>query len=153
MMQGKHVAISQQHEARVGLANRPGPTGPRHLAADQQLLVQAARLARRGHYDAAEAMLVTLPAGSPLRPSILDLKAKIFAQQGRYSEAEACWREALTLAPDNKAFRQALAAIAQERRYPFWLRIIIVTIVAAAASIAGVAVIVATLKWAGWIGR
>jgi tetratricopeptide (TPR) repeat protein len=98
-------------------------------------------------------MLAPLPADSPLRPSILDLKAKIFAQQGRYLEAEACWREALTLAPDNQAFQQALAVIAEERRCPFWLRIAVVGTVAAATSMAGVAVLLAVLKRAGWLGR
>lgn len=148
------MAISQpQYEAMVGLASRPSTTGQSDLAEDQELLLQAARLARRGRYDAAVAMLGPLPADSPLRPSILDLKAKILAQQGRYFEAEACWREALTLAPGNQAFQQALAVIAEERRCPFWLRMAVVGAVAAATSMAGVAVLLAGLKWAGWLGR
>jgi type VI secretion system protein ImpK len=148
------MAIPQrQCEAVVGLANRRSTTGQSNPAADHELLLQVARLARRGRYDAAVAMLAPLPADSPLRPSILDLKAKIFAQQGRYWEAEGCWREALTLAPDTQAFQQALAVIAEERRCPFWLRIAVVGTVAAATSMAGVAVLLAVLKWAGWLGR
>ena len=123
------------------------------LASDGELLLQVARLARRGRYDEATSTLARLPADSPLRPSILDLKAKIFAQQGRYREAEGCWREALTLAPGNQAFQQALAVIAEERRCPFWLRIAVVGAVAAATSMVGVAVLLAALKWVGWLGR
>ena len=124
-----------------------------NMAADQRLLAEAARLARRGSYDAAEAMLARLRADSPLRPSMLDLKAKVCAQQGRYLEAEACWREALALAPDNQAFRRALAVIAEDRRYPFWLRIAVAAVVAAITSIAGVAVMIVVLRWMGWLGK
>jgi type VI secretion system protein ImpK len=144
---------NRQHEAMVGLASRCSTSGQGNLATGPELLLQAARLARCGHYDAAVAVLAPLPADSPLRPSILDLKAKIFAQQGRYREAEACWREALTLVPGNQAFQQALAVIADERRCPFWLRIAVVGAVAAATSMAGVAVLLAVLKWTGWLGR
>lgn len=148
------MAIPQrQYEAMVGLASGRSISGQGNLATGQELLLQAARLARRGRYDAALAMLAPLPADSPLRPSILDLKAKIFAQQGRYLEAEACWREAMTLAPANQAFQQAIAVIAEERRCPFWLRIAVVGTVAAATSMASVAVLLAALKWAGWLGR
>jgi len=148
------MAISQrQYETVVGLASGRSTSGQGNLATGQELLLQAARLARRGRYDAAVAMLAPLPADSPLRPSILDLKAKILAQQGRYWEAEACWQEALTLAPGNQAFQQALAVIAEERRCPFWLRIVVVGAVAAATSMAGVAVLLAVLKWAGWLER
>ena len=148
------MAISKrQFEAMVGLANRHAKTGTHDLAAVQHLLLQAARLARRDRYGDAAAMLAELPADSALRPSILDLKAKILAQQGRYLEAEACWREALTLAPDNQAFRCALAAIAEERKYPFWLRIAVVAVVAAATSVVVYAVMIAALRWTGWIRR
>ena len=147
------MAISQrQYEAIVGLANRHSKTGPHDVASDHQLLVRAARLARRGRYHDAEALLATLPADGPLGPATLDLKAKILAQQGRYLEAEACWHQALKLTPDNQAFHRALVAIAEERRYPFWLRTMVAAAVAAVTSIAGVAVLIAVLKWKGWIG-
>src|SRR5437773_1296463 len=76
---------------------------------------QAAELARKGAYDRAESML---------RPSVerpdapvagLDLQARIFAQQGRLSEAEVLWRRALVKAPDNAACLAALARIHRER--------------------------------------
>jgi len=75
-------------------------------------LAQAARLARRGAYDAAEALLgEPVVAASGSRLDVLDLKARIRAQQGRWAEAEALWREALTLDPGNAQARAALARL------------------------------------------
>lgn len=148
------MAISQrQFEVMVGLANRHAKTGPYDLAADQRVLLRATRLGRRGQYGIAATMLEALPIHSPLRPSVLDLKAKILAQQGRFLEAEACWREALALAPNHEGFRQALAAIAEERRYPFWLRIVVAAAVSAVTCVVLLLVAVGILRWAGWIGR
>ena len=147
------MAVSQrQYEAMVALASRQGTTSGNGLAADRDLLSEAVCLARRGRFGDATAVLTKLPADSALRPSMLDLKAKMFAQRGRYLEAEACWREALTLAPDHDEFQQALAAIAEERRYPFWLRIAVSAVVAAVTSAVLLLAAIGLLRWAGWIG-
>ena len=147
-------AMSQrQDEAIVKLANCYSMTGPHDLASDQQLLVRAADLARRRHYDDAMAMLATLPSDSPLRPSILDLKAKIFAQQGRYWEAETCWHQALNLSPDNQAFRLALAAIAEKRQRPFSSHLAVTIVVAALTSAVVVLVLATILYQLGWAER
>lgn len=84
---------------------------------------------------------------------MLDLKAKVYAQRGRYLEAEACWREAIRLSPDTQAFHRGLAAIAEERRYPFWLRIVVAAAIAGVTSGAGLFVLIAILRWTGWIGK
>ena len=144
--------LQRQCEARVGLENRHTKTGPCDLAADRSVLLRAARLGRRRHYNAAAAMLETLPAHSPLLPSILDLKAKMLAQQGRYLKAEACWRQALQLVPNNQAFQRAIATIAGERRYPVWLRIAVAAVVAAVTSVAALAAVFAILRWTGRVG-
>jgi len=148
------MAVSQrQYDAMVGLASRRGVACENDLTADRELLSEAVRLARCGRYGDAAAVLARLHAGSPLWPSVLDLRAKMYAQQGRYLDAEACWREALSMAPNHEPFRRALAAIAAERRYPFWLRIVVTTAVAAATSAVVLVVVVGVLRWAGWIGR
>ena len=137
----------------IRLASRRGAACQSDLMADRELPLEAVRLARRGRYDDATTALARLPADSPLRPSMLDLKAKMYAQQGRYLEAEACWREALSLAPNHEGFRQALAAIAEERRHPFWLRIVVAAAVAAVTSVVLLLVAIGVLRWAGWTGR
>ena len=77
-------------------------------------LAQAARLARRGAYRSAEALLgeAALAASGP-RADVLDMRARMCAQQGRRAEAEALWREALPLDPGNADIRAALAALAR----------------------------------------
>jgi type VI secretion system protein ImpK len=77
-------------------------------------LAQAARLARRGEYPPAEALLgEAARATSGPRADILDLRARIHAQQGHMAEAEALWREALSLDPGNSDFQAALSAVAR----------------------------------------
>ena len=77
-------------------------------------LAQAARLARRGQYRPAEALLVEAALAAPgPRADILDLRARMHAQQGRRSEAEALWREALSLDPGNADIQAALATLAR----------------------------------------
>lgn len=148
------MAVSQrQYETMVALASRQGKSSANGLAADRDLLSEAVCLARRGRFEDATAVLIKLPAESALRPSILDLKARMFAQRGRYLDAEVCWREALSLVPDHDEFQQALAAIADERRYPFWLRILVSAVVAAVTSAVLLLAVLGLLRWAGWIGR
>jgi flagellar motor protein MotB len=79
-------------------------------------LAQAARLARRGEYRPAEALLgeAALAAPGP-RADILDLRARILAQQGRWADAEALWREALSLDPGNADIEAALTTLARPR--------------------------------------
>ncbi len=78
------------------------------------VLAQAARLARRGDYRPAEALLgEAARAASGPRADILDLRARIHAQQGRMAEAEALWREALSLDPGNSDIQAALVALAR----------------------------------------
>lgn len=95
-------------------------TGVTNTDASQagQTLATAANLARRGQYAEAETLLASLPADGPMATPILDLKAKVFAQQGRYVEAEACWMEAIRQSPGNPAYQAALSRI-REDRVPF----------------------------------
>jgi type VI secretion system protein ImpK len=104
------------------------------------VLAQAARLARRGAYGAAEALLgESVVATSGPRADVLDLKARIRAQQGRWAEAEALWREVLALDPGHAQARVALARLGGPARG--WHHLAVV----AARSLVAVAVLL--LVW------
>lgn len=74
---------------------------------------QAARLARQGRYRAAEALLAEAADDDGPRADVLDLQARIRAQEGRYPEAAALWRQALSLSPGNRDFQEALDLVAR----------------------------------------
>ena len=64
----------------------------------QYRFLLAVQLARAGHYDEAERTLLEVVGREPsFRPAAFDLQAKMYAQQGRYVEAEKCWLEATRL--------------------------------------------------------
>ena len=75
-------------------------------------LEKAFGLAHNGHYEEAEAILDDLDKSSGrMNPQILDLRARICAQQGRLGEAEAKWQEALKLKPGDTGYQQGLAYV------------------------------------------
>lgn len=79
--------------------------------AHERFLV-AVELAREGRYQEAEQLLPGVVRDEEaLRPAVLHLQARIYAQQGRYREAEVCWLEAVRLAPGNPRYHQALKAL------------------------------------------
>lgn len=88
------------------------------LLGEQLVVAQAAVLAREACYAQAENLLA---AQLVQRESvaILDLLARIYAQQGRYAEAETAWRRALQLYPASSHYRAGLARIAQLRQQRF----------------------------------
>ena len=108
----------------------PGLSGNLTPQEPQQMFLRAVRLARRGHYAQAEEALATLGGQEGMCAKALDLLAKIRAQQGRYLDAEACWRKALSLEPGNQQYQAALHAIAEDRRRPLWLHVASAAIVA-----------------------
>jgi type VI secretion system protein ImpK len=65
------------------------------LATREVALAQARTLARQGRYGEAEQMLRDLEPDVP----VLDLLARIHAQQGRFEQADECWAAAERLAP------------------------------------------------------
>jgi tetratricopeptide (TPR) repeat protein len=81
-----------------------------------KLLAAAVILARKGQYaEAARALETALAAGECLQPEALDLRARMYAQQGLYLEAESCWAEAKRLDGENPAYDRALARLRQSR--------------------------------------
>jgi tetratricopeptide (TPR) repeat protein len=92
----------------------------------------AAELARSGRYAGAEQLALEVArSGGTLLPTALDLLARIYAQQGRYLEAESCWQKALSLSPGNLQYRWGLDAILRERGYPASLRFLRAVLLAA----------------------
>jgi tetratricopeptide (TPR) repeat protein len=83
---------------------------------------RAAELARAGRYSQAEVILQQIDKNRDLRPLILDLRAKMFAQQGRYIEAYACWTEALSISPGNTEYSEAIEALRARALYRPWIR-------------------------------
>lgn len=72
----------------------------------QAALSQATELARAGRYGDAEQTLGLITG--PAAPPVLDLLARIRAQQGRLAEAQALWTDAVRLDPNNESYRAAL---------------------------------------------
>lgn len=89
----------------------------------QTVLSRAADLARFGRYSQAESLIMDIiqEDDPDIKPSVLDLLARIRAQQGRISEAESLWLKASKLAPSNEAYRDALERIADMQKRPVWL--------------------------------
>ncbi|MFI0485637.1 OmpA family protein [Actinomadura sp. 9N215] len=72
-------------------------------------IAQARALARAGHYAEAEELL-----DGEHGPAALDLKARVYAQQGRLDEADRCWAEVAALSPGDPGAaegRRRIAAI------------------------------------------
>jgi type VI secretion system protein ImpK len=105
-------------------ASGPQPDATQTDALDvlvyQAMLSKAASLARYGEYAAAQGLLRELVRGENENPIALDLLARIHAQQGRFSEAQACWKRALQLEPNDESYLAGLRRIAQWRSRPLW---------------------------------
>src|SRR5437667_4862051 len=85
-------------------------SGPVALCMSIELvLASAAELARQNRHADAERLLVSLPADAITAPA-LDLLARIYAQQGRYGDAEAKWMSAIQLDPSNQDYLTSLKA-------------------------------------------
>ena len=82
--------------------------------ADQIRMVVAAELAAAGAYLRAESLLIGPRANEP-SPQELDLLARVYVQQERYSEAKALWQEALASLPGNEEYQAALTCLREHQ--------------------------------------
>ena len=106
----------EQYERIIGLISR-GSTSSRPTIDDvRRALNVAARAARGGHFQEAEVVLSSLPVDGPLGSATLDLKARLFAQQGRLVEAQLCWMEAVRQSPGNEVYRRSLRYVTHALR-------------------------------------
>ena len=81
-----------------------------------QSFATATVLARRGRYnEAAKLVQKALDAGECSKAESLDLLARIYVQQGRHLDAEACWREAKHLDESNPVYDDALNRLRRGR--------------------------------------
>lgn len=102
-----------QMAAPLANGNEPHPGRDEAIAETlmiQVTLAQSTKLARAGRYEAALTLLTTLP---PTLPAVLDLQARIFAQQGRLAEASHSWRQAQANDSDNTDYQAGLNHITQ----------------------------------------
>ncbi|MFV2177180.1 hypothetical protein ACFHW2_23920 [Actinomadura sp. LOL_016] len=90
-------------------AGTTGTTGA-SFAAREAVLAQARALARAGRYAEAETLL-----DGEHGADVLDLRARMHAQQGRLDAADRCWAEAADLAPGDADAARGRARIADLR--------------------------------------
>ena len=84
----------------------------------QFLLAEATELAAAGHYAEAEARLAAIKDGRK-NAAVLDLLARIRAQQGRPAEAVELWQMAVQMDPANAEYRAGLAYVEKAAKGPF----------------------------------
>jgi outer membrane protein OmpA-like peptidoglycan-associated protein len=106
---------------QVLTGNVSGPSSPLFRLLEQLTVSRASELARSGCYNDAEVLLADGRHEARENPTILDLCARICAQQGRLLEAENYWTLASRLEPENVAYRAGLHRIAQVQRRPAWI--------------------------------
>jgi len=79
----------------------------RTQVAESVTMAWAAVLARKGKLKQAEAMLLPLASQSLASTGVLDLLAKVYAQQLKIEDARSLWLRAVQLEPDNTHFWSA----------------------------------------------
>jgi flagellar motor protein MotB len=101
------------------------PAGLLGALVSQAVLSKAASLARKGKYATAESLLEQLISSEKGSPDAMDLLARMHAQQGQFSEAEAFWQRALELEPNSEPYLAGLKRIERIRSRPLWLGILL----------------------------
>lgn len=84
----------------------------------QSVVDRANSQARAGEYGEAESLLSKLVENQIDHPVVLDLLARIYAQQGQLGKAEGFWNRALQKDSSNNAYREGLAKIDEIRKRP-----------------------------------
>jgi flagellar motor protein MotB len=83
------------------------------------VLSKATALARAGQLEQAHNFVLDMIGEKDFTPSILDLLARIYAQQGKLNDAEICWMKASELDPNNPTYIAGLERIARIRKNSF----------------------------------
>lgn len=135
----------EQYKRIIGLAGRGIASSRSEPEGVRQTLNAAARAARSGRFQEAEVLMSSLPLDGPLGPATLDLKAKLYAQQGRLVEAQLCWMEAVRQSPGNEPYRRSLQYVTRILRPSRFPAIIYMTALALLLSIAALCI-----GFAGW---
>jgi len=82
----------------------------------QTMLTKAAQLARAGHYSSAEQLLASLPVEFRSNTEVLDLLARISAQQGLLTEAHGFWSRANQMDNASPAYQAGISRISATQR-------------------------------------
>lgn len=136
----------EQHERIIGLGGR-GITSSRPTTEEvRRNLNAAARAARKGHFQKAEVLLASLPVDGSLGAATLDLKARVYAQQGRLGEAQLCWMEAVHQSPGNEVYRRSLHYVTHALRPSRLPTVMFITLLVLLTIIAAVCIQVAGRK-------
>jgi len=128
------------------------PTAQESVSASQamvtDILIHAGALARRGDLLKAEDLLKTLSDSDSSRIEVIDLLARIYAQQGKIDQAQALWLKALQRDPSNIHFLSALrlcACLKKSGFEQFVLRYLWILLVVVLWFLIATAVIVSTI--------
>jgi len=97
-----------------GLSAQDGSSSSRQIVLDT--LKAAAWLARKGDHVQAESLLEPLCNSDNPGMEVIDLSAKIHAQQGRIEQARSLWLKALAKDPSNLHVLAALRMCAYHKR-------------------------------------
>lgn len=81
----------------------------------QSKIAESAELARSGNYGEAEELLKTIKDWQSL-PPVLDLMARISAQQGKLNDAVNYWEQAIKLSPSNLSYQAGLEYVTKLKR-------------------------------------
>jgi len=119
-------------EERASASAVEGVSSSQTMVTD--MLVRAGSLARRGNLREAENLLSTLSDADSRRIEVLDLLAKVYAQQGKIDQAQAMWLQASQRYPSNTHFLSALRLCASYKQSRFqqfvfrylWLLLVVV---------------------------
>jgi len=104
------------HERNSG-RNRIQTSGDKCQNGDYQHYAAASLMARKGRYAEAVRLLGQAhDAGECSDAEALDLRARIYVQQGLYLEAESCWRRAQDIDNSNPVYVGALHRLRQMRQ-------------------------------------
>src|SRR5688500_7189946 len=103
-------------------------------------LTQALDSARRGDYQQAMDSLAVLGGRASDDPRVLDLLARVHAQQGAFGDADDCWSRVQSMDPSDEAAIQGKRRIAalqakRLRRRPVWP---VAFVVAAGVGVVGI---------------
>lgn len=128
----------EQYERIIGLVGRGSASSRPTTEEVRRNLNAATRAARKGHFQEAEMLLASLPVDGSLGAATLDLKARVYAQQGRLVEAQLCWMEAVRQSPGNEVYRRSLHYVThalRPSRLPAAFFIIVIVLLTSIAAV------------------
>lgn len=120
---------------KMGRQAQARPSGPSRndqatlwALIEKTTLAHASDLARSGRYAEAETVIQDAIRDRDASPAILDLLARIHAQQRHWKEADAAWSQARHLDPQNEEYVAGLKRILKMKHWRIFPRILLLII-------------------------